>query len=422
MPALAIPLTPMTARLMAPLRRYGLIIAVFAMLAIGTASLLRAQIEGNNRGVPPIDSSGSFEVTNVTVDVASKSSDAARQAGWREAQRRAWRALWAKMVGGVAPNLSDSALDGIVSAVSVEEEFIGPHRYIARLGVLFDRARAGQLLGITGNIARSAPMLVIPVQWIGSTPQSFETRTEWQQAWARFRAGNSAIDYVRPTGTGADPLLLNVMQAGRPGRGWWRMLLDQYGAADVVVPEVRLAWRYPGGPVVGHFTVRHGPDGVTLASFVLRVNTDAALPKLLDEGVRRIDLALVQAMADGRLRPDPSLVIEPEATEEELAALPIEEAPDQLQLDAPSATTQSFTLQIDTPDSGAVAAAEGQLRAMFGVRSLAMGSLAIGGTSVYRIGYDGNLDALRTALAARGWQVDSTGNGLLIRKARGGGQ
>lgn len=422
MPALAIPPTPMTVRLMAPLRRYRLAIMVFVLLALGTASLLRAQIEGNDRGVPPIDSSGSFEVTNVTVDVASKSSDAARQEGWREAQRRAWSALWAKMVGGAAPKLSDSALDGIVSAVSVEEEFIGPHRYIARLGVLFDRARAGQLLGITGNIARSAPMLVIPVQWIGSTPQSFETRTEWQKAWARFRAGNSAIDYVRPTGTGADPLLLNVMQTGRPGRSWWRMLLDQYGAADVIVPEVRLNWRYPGGPVVGHFSVRHGPDGISLASFVLRVNTDAALPKLLDEGVRRIDLALVQAMADHRLQPDPSLVIEPEATEEELATLPIEEVPDQLQLDAQSATSQNFTLQVDTPDSGAIATAEAQLRSIAGVRNLTVGSLAIGGTSVYRIGYEGNLDTLRSALAARGWQIESTGNGLLIRKARGGGQ
>ncbi|WP_246605052.1 heavy-metal-associated domain-containing protein [Aquisediminimonas sediminicola] len=410
-----------TLRVGALLRRYGLVAVAFLALALGATGLLRAQIEGTDRGVPPIDSSGSFEVTGVVVDVASKSSEAARIAGWREAQRRAWRALWAKMNGGTAPTLSDSALDGIVSAVVVEEEFIAPRRYIARLGVLFDRARAGQLLGITGQVTRSAPMLVLPVQWIGTTPQSFESRTEWQKAWARFRAGSSPIDYVRPTGTGADPLLLNAAQSGRPGRGWWRMLLDQYGAADVIIPEVRLTWHYPGGPVIGIFTVRHGPDGQIISRFTLRVGTDAAIAKLMDEGVKRVDVALTQAMAEGRLHPDPSLIIEPEPTAEELVESANEQlVDDEFQVVTPSASTQSFSLQIDTPDSASVAAAETQLRGMFGVRSLNMGSLAIGGTSVYRIGYDGNLDALRTALAARGWQVDSTGSGLIIRKARTG--
>jgi hypothetical protein len=126
-------------------------------------------------------------------------------------------------------------------------------------------------------------------------------------------------------------------------------------------------------------------------------------------------------MADGRLHPDPSLIIEPEPTPEELVDDGNEQlADDEFQVEAPSATIQSFSLQIDTPDSASVAAAEAQLRGMFGVRSLNMGSLAIGGTSVYRIGYDGNLDALRTALAARGWQVEITGSGLIIRKARSG--
>ena len=54
--------------------------------------------------------------------------------------------LWAKTNNRPdreAPNLSDGALDSIVAGIVVEHEQIGPNRYIAQLGVLFDRGRAG---------------------------------------------------------------------------------------------------------------------------------------------------------------------------------------------------------------------------------------------------------------------------------------
>ena len=81
----------------------------------------------------------------------------ARYAGWRIAQRQGFRALWAKMHNAPiseAPNLPDSTLDDMVSSIVVEREQIGPNRYIADLGILFDRARAGELLGV--GAARSS--------------------------------------------------------------------------------------------------------------------------------------------------------------------------------------------------------------------------------------------------------------------------
>ena len=50
-----------------------------------------------------------------------------------------WAALWRKTHGTVGAGLSDSTLDGIVAAIVVEQEQIGPRRYVAKLGVLFDR-------------------------------------------------------------------------------------------------------------------------------------------------------------------------------------------------------------------------------------------------------------------------------------------
>jgi len=396
-------------RLISPVPLLLLLLAI-----LGLGAIVYAQLEPGERGVAPIDSSGSYEVGGISVDVAGKTADEARIGGWREAQRKGWKMLWARVNGqpvSAAPGLPDSTLDSIVGGIVVEDEQIGTSRYIARLGVLFDRARAGQLLGVRGQTMRSPPMLVIPVQWSGSTPQTFETRTEWQKAWARFRSGGSPIDYVRPSGTGSDPLLLNVAQARRPGRTWWRMLLDQYGAADIVVPEVTLNRLWPGGPVLARFVARHGPDGHVIETFSLSAPNGDALPAMLDEGVRRIDEAYSRALQDGRLRPDPSLVIEePEAPLDEQLTT------DEAVAEVASLDAASFTIQVDTPDAASVGAAESALRAVPGVRSASTVSLALGGVSVMRVAYGGDIGGLRLALAARGWRVEDVGGALRIRR------
>jgi hypothetical protein len=393
-------------------------------LALGLAGLgaaVIAQIEGGDRGVAPIDSSSDFEVSGIKVDVAAKTADAARYGGWREAQRQGWRLLWTNVHGGPAPGLSDSALDSIVAGIVVDNEQVGPNRYIATLGVLFDRVRAGQILGVSGSSIRSAPLLVIPVQWSGGTPQSFETRTEWQKAWARFRTGGSSIDYVRPSGTGADPLLLNYGQTGRPGRRWWRMLLDQYGAADVLVPQVRLERMWPGGPVIGHFSARFGPDSRPLSNFVLRVGSSGGIPQMMDEGVRRMDQMFAKALADGRLRPDSSLVIEQPVDADVLATedVPGLEATDTSEtIDAGAAIagTATFSVQYETPDVASVGSTEAAVRGIAGVRSASTGSLALGGISVMRVTFAGDMAALKAALSARGFRVQEGGGALRISR------
>jgi len=375
------------------------------------AALAFAQLERpDERGVPPIDGSGSYEVSGVTVDVAARTSEQARSGGWREAQRKGWKMLWARVNGKPvenAPGLPDSTLDSISGGIVVEHEQIGPNRYIASLGVLFDRARAGELLGVKGAMRRSAPMLVIPVQWTGGTPVSFESRTEWQKAWARFRSSNSPIDYVRVSGTGADPVLLNAAQTRRPGRGWWRMLLDQYGAADIVVPELILFRQWPGGPVIGRFVARHGPDATVIDQFTLTAENGDGLPAMLDRGIERIDAAYVRALQEGAFKADKSLVIETPVEE-----VPIEDVLSQLAV----AATSTIMVQAETPDAVALRANEVMLRSMAGVTGVQTGSLALGGTSVFRVSFSGPPAAFREALVSRGWQVDDVTGGVRIRR------
>lgn len=323
---------------------------------------------------------------------------------------------------GGAPELGDSALDGIVAGIVVESEQIGPNRYVARLGVLFDRARAGAILGVTGQISRSAPMLVLPVQWTGGTAYSFEQRTEWQKAWARFRTGNSPIDYVRPSGTGSDPLLLNFGQTQRPGRNWWRMILDQYGAADVLSPQVSLSYSYPGGPVTGYFVARHGPGNEIVSSFALRVETSDKIPAMMDEGVKRLDAVYADALAMGVLRPDPSLIETPQI-DPSLIENATEGVGDNVTADnatqavAETSTLGStITIQFETPDVSSVSGTELAVRSVPGVKSSSTTSLALGGTSVMSVSFAGDAATLKLALEARGFKVSEAGGALRIRR------
>jgi hypothetical protein len=385
------------------------------LLLAALAAVLVAQIEGE-RGIAPIASSGDFEVRDVRVDISAPTADAARTAGWRLAQRLAWRQLWARTNGGAAPTLPDGQLDAMVSGIEVQSEQIGPNRYIATLAVLFDRARAGQLLGVSGPVIRSAPLLLIPVLTEGGVTMTFERVNEWQRAWASFRTGDSAIDYVRTSGSGGDSLLLNAGQIGRRSRLWWRALLDQYGAADVVMPHARIERLWPGGPVVGHFSARFGPDNRYLGDFTLRVDRPEAVPGMMAEAAKRIDTLYTQALTSGALTPDPSLIVEEPVDPDLLNAADAAGEEDSMPVETTGVLGTQVTIQYDTPNVASVGQGEAVLRAIPGVRSAATTSLALGGTSVMQVTADLGVDDLRTALLARGYAVARAGNTLRISR------
>lgn len=388
-------------------------VASFAMFAAGTAALLSVAASRAQ------DGAGSFEVSGVTVDVTAKDAEAARTGGWRLAQRKGWSMLSQRLTGKPG-GLPDSTLDGLVSGIVVENEQIGPNRYIARLGVLFNRTRAAEILGVSGLMTRSPPLLLVPVVRSGGTTTVFERETPWHQAWGRFRTGNTSIDYIRPAGNGTDALLMNAGLTGRPGRGWWRTVLDQYGANDVLIPQVTLYRQWPGGPVIGVFRAGYGPDNREVAAFSLRVASGEGLPALLDTGVRRMDEAYQAALRGGILRPDPLLDFTPPTGEPVPEATPIPGEVPLIESETPVlpvGPVASVSLQFDTPGAGAVGAAEASVRGIPGVRSAQTESLALGGVSVMRVEFAGDPAVLAVALEARGWRVEGSGASLRIRRA-----
>lgn len=388
-------------------RRVALpLLLLLAAVSIGGA--LYAQLESSDRGILPLDTSNTLEITGIHVDVGGPDAQSARLAGWRIAQRQGFKMLWAKMHNAPvsqAPNVPDSTLDQIVSSIDVEHDLIGPNRYIADLGVQFDRDLAAPFLGVeAGAVQHSAPMLLIPVTVSGGTATTVELRNAWQRAWAQFHTAQSPISYVRISGMGADPLLINAALTHRPGRGWWRNLLDMYGASDILVAQVQLQRLFPGGPARARFIARHGPDDEIIGGFTLTAANSEGIPAMMAQGAERIDQIFAGALAAGRLARDPSLNLPPP---------PVLPQPVQ----KPPAPVKQFTaIQVQVTGNNVIFYnfAMAHLHTLAGVQSATPQQINPGGTSYILVSYKGSIAQLAAALSARGWVVDFAGTVVRI--------
>lgn len=238
---------------------------------------------------------------------------------------------------------------------------------------------------------------------------------------------------MRPSGAGGDSLLITAGQPGRRSRLWWRTVLDQFGAADVITPVAQLRRQWPGGPVRGTFTARYGPDNTFLETFSLSANSEEGVPRMLADAVVRFDRIYAQALSQGLLRPDPTLQADQSAFAAAMAKILAAAEPKPQAADtatgssgttttgdaakpAEAATVTSITVQFASPDAAAVDAALGAVRSAAGVRGAATTSIAIGGTSVMSVSFAGDPDALAAALRARGYSVSGGGRSLSIRR------
>ncbi|GAB5350045.1 heavy-metal-associated domain-containing protein [Alteriqipengyuania sp. 357] len=410
------------------------LLAVFGLLAALYAGGVFAQVEGD-RGIAPLMASTDINVGGIEVNVTGDDPEDARQKGWREAQRKAWEKL-------DGPDLSDSQLQGLVSAIVIQHEETGPRRYVATLGVTFDRQRTAGYLGSSGATRRSAPMLLLPVTISGGTELMYQQVNPWQRAWAEYQPGASRIDYVRPAGAGGESLLLTYGQTGRRSRNWWATIIDQFGAADVLVPIAQLDYSYPGGPVEGRFVARYGPDSKYLGRFTMRAESPRQLPAMLERAVARFDEMFVEALAEGTIRPDPTLDRGTGTVDANVARLIAQSRAILARAEAARRTSRveeesvadanaaqagaagggetasvvNLFINVPTPDAAAFDAALATVRGTPGVRGASVASTAIGGTSVLSVTYAGTIDDLIGAIAQGGYNVQRAGNNLTISR------
>jgi hypothetical protein len=149
--------------------------------------------------------------------------------------------------------------------------------------------------------------------------------------------------------------LLNAGQIDRRSRIWWRTILDQFGAADVIIPIARIERLWPGGPVVGRFSARYGPDNKFLGAFTLRTANNSGIPAMMDQAVVKMDELFRSALASGRLRADASLVLEEDIVEEEDLESEVEERPLEGEIDpdgeAPAAQSLDDVVRSIAPEA-----------------------------------------------------------------------
>jgi hypothetical protein len=285
--------------------RKSLLLAGTAALLIGSASLVYAQLEGSDRGIPPIDSSSHFEVTGVVVDVGGKNANEARQEGWKIAQRlgleaavvqdrrppgergaraqrrraqpdrqrhrgrgRADRARRATSRGwaccSIAPAPARCWASAASSALGAAAGDPGDAHRLDRYALEF--RTPGKCLGAVPHLAK--PDRLCPARSATASIPCCSTRRRW--------AGAAAA-------------------GGAPARPIWRVRRShRRGAAEA---------RLPGGPAVGTFIARYGPDAEVIGSFELRADTPDQIPRMMAEGVQRMDALYVQAFNAGCCSP-----------------------------------------------------------------------------------------------------------------------
>ncbi len=375
-------------------------------------------------GVPAAAQQGggnAYGVEGIDVDVVAPNIESARVAAYRIVQRKAWPMLWARLTGSApasAPHLSDGQLDSMVSGIESQGERFSTTRYIARLGVIFDRSRAREFLGDSASTLQSPPMLLMPVYSDGGVRTLYQTKTPWLEAWQRFRENVTPIDYVVASGSAGDNLLLTNWQTRRPDRESWRNILNRFDAVDVLIAEARLTHAWPGGPVTTLFIARHGPDGTELARFQLRATDDAGIAAMLDAGVRQIDAAYGDALRAGMLRGEPDLTLEMAPL---LAPAPlIGVAVNENVADGGAVAIASMEVLMSTPDAAAASALETEIRGTPGVTGATITSLSLGGTTRIIINHVGSRDALAYALDARGLRLSTENGETVLRRRRDG--
>ena len=356
------------------------------------------------------DSSGAYAVGGIAVDVTAKTTNEARMEAYRTAERQAWPLLWARLSGqpaGAAPQLADSTIDGMVAGFEIQGEHFSTTRYIAKLGVVFDRGRASSYLTTGSGATRSPPMLLLPVLIDGGVRVIYQAKTPWLAAWQRFRDAVTPIDYIEAQGTPADNVLLTGYQPHRDDRPLWRNILSRFKAADVLIAEVKLDHDYPGGPVSATFIARHGPDATELGRFGLRSVGGDGLNAMFDEGVRRTDAIYAEALRDGRLRSEPDLT---------LALEPLGAIGSDIGTMTEAAPSGGTDADVATPSARSWNEFEALLKGTPTVAGVSLTSLSLGGTSHIVIRHTDSFDMLAYQLDQKGLRLAPSGGGLLLRR------
>jgi len=328
------------------------------------------------RAQPPV-----YTVAKVVVNIQARDAVTAKQEAIQEGSQSALRKLLSRLVAFKAhdrlPELSASAIDGMLDGFVVREERFSSTRYIATLDFTFEAAKVRELLnrvGLPHTDQQSPAVTLVPV------PSGDDIGQTWRTAWGALdlKHGLAPIDIPPaqavslPAGVTATPRAVEELR-GRLGGS--RLVLAAAGF-DSAGERLRVVLR--GEDAVGRFAFRQS----------FRVyNGD------IPEAARRA--AQIAHMAlQARWR---------------LTSLKTTGA-----LDGP-AELQSFTLTAEFDTLPAWQKMRGTISSISGVQDVEVKSLFAGGAEVV-LSFPGGADRFAKAAVARGLTLYESGGEWILRR------
>jgi hypothetical protein len=250
-----------------------------------------------------------FTVREVAVDETAQSAAQARERAIATGQRLAFTRLIERLTmpsdRPYLPAVDDATLQSLVAGLEIGEERTSPVRYLAKLTVRFQPSGVRQRLaaaGISMVETPSAPMLVLPVFIAEDTAMLWEDANTWRRAWNAAPPTFGLVPLVLPLGDVADTADIGAEQAVKGDEERLQAIAQRYGAAESVVAEASLGADPTAHPVMLQLRVtRHG--GVRVPDIVeeFPVADAAALGDVLRRAVAYVQDEIEIAWKDEHL-------------------------------------------------------------------------------------------------------------------------
>jgi hypothetical protein len=211
--------------------RTALAAMVFAVLSIGPA--LAQDV---------------FEVTGIEVDESAADEVQAKFNAIADAQKRALQVVLRRLVQSEdvsrIPQVSGDVLNQMVRDYDITDEKLGGGRYIATISVRFFPEQVSGLLRdaqVPFAMARSQPVVVLPVIDSGSGPRLWDDPNPWRRVWAGRTPHAGLFPIVMPAGDLSDVATVNVNQAISGDYEALEAISDKYGASGAMVAIVSVS-------------------------------------------------------------------------------------------------------------------------------------------------------------------------------------
>ena len=264
-----------------------------ALLVLALAGLPCQAVLGQAQTAP---ADALFVVRDVAVDETAQTAAQARERAVLAGQRTAYDRMIARLTMPAdrsrVPPADDTAIQALVLGIEIAEERTSPVRYLARLTVRFQPAGVRQRLGGAGVPMveiPGAPVLVLPILRMAGATVLWEDPNLWRAAWNAAPATTGLVPFVLPLGDVADTGDISAEQALAEDADRLKAITQRYGAGSVLVAEAAVDVDPATQEItLSISTVSHLGDAAPATIQSLPVVDDAALPAAMTHAVTRL--------------------------------------------------------------------------------------------------------------------------------------